>query len=53
MTTHTTDELEQEWTVRGTVRMVSYLAVAVVSGFVWYGIIKGAQWLLRALGVNV
>ena len=46
-------ELDARWSVRGTIKLVSYVACAVVSGYVWYGVIKGAQWLLRWLGVDL
>lgn len=46
-------ELDQEWTLRGTIRLVSYVAAAVGSGFAWYGLIVLGKVVLRWLGVNV
>jgi hypothetical protein len=43
----------QKWSPVGALKVVSYLAAALVSGFAWYGIIVAGKALLRACGVHL
>lgn len=45
--------LDRPVSLAGTCKLVSWMVVAVVSGWAWYGLLRVGAWMLRALGVTL